>query len=132
MSKMTKEINKISMFVISTSGKLIFYGLAAVLLIMGAKKGYSFGHSIFYAPAMEEEPGTIKTVVLDGDESLMEVGSILERAGLIRDDTAFAIQAKCYDYEVKPGTYELSTAKSSKELINILMEEPTAKEEDAS
>ena len=52
MSRVTKEINKISMAVISISTKLVIYVLLVVLLVLGAKKGYEFGHSIFYAPAM--------------------------------------------------------------------------------
>ena len=56
MSKITREINKISLFVISTSGRIILYGLAAVLIVTGARSAYSFGHGIFYAPAMEAEP----------------------------------------------------------------------------
>ena len=116
MSKITREINKISLFVISTSGRIILYGLAAVLIVTGARSAYSFGHGIFYAPAMEAEPGTEKSIKLDGDESVEEVGKILKKAGLIRDPRTFTIQAKCYGYEVNAGTYELNTSKDSKEL----------------
>jgi len=119
MSKITREINKISLFVISTSGRIILYGLAAILIVTGARSAYSFGHGIFYAPAMEAEPGTEKSVKLTGNESVEEVGKILKKAGLIRDP-----QAKCYGYEVKAGTYELNTSKDSKELIDILKESP--------
>jgi len=123
MSKITKEINRISLAVISISGRLAFYALAAALLVLGARNGYAFGHSIFYAPAMEEKPGTEKTVTLDGDESVREVGEVLLKAGLIRDDKAFSIQALCYSYEVKEGTFALNTSLSSKEIIGILNEE---------
>ena len=123
MSKMTKEINRISMAVISISGRLVFYTLVLALLFVGAKKGYAFGHSIFYAPGMEEAPGRDLTIELDGDESVSEVGRILEENGLIRDDTAFSIQAKCYDYEVKKGSFVLNTSLSSKEIIGILNED---------
>ena len=125
MSKITREINKISLFVISASGRIILYGLAAVLIVTGARSAYSF------APAMEAEPGTEKSIKLDGDESVEEVGKILKKAGLIRDARTFTIQAKCYGYEVNAGTYELNTSKDSKELINILKENPddTAKED---
>lgn len=51
------------------------------------------------------------------------MGKLLEDAGLIRDHVAFSIQAKCYDYEVKKGSFSLNTAQSSKEIINILDEE---------
>ena len=103
MSKITREINKISLFVISTSGRIILYGLAAILIVTGARSAYSFGHGIFYAPAMEAEPGTEKSVKLTGNESVEEVGKILKKAGLIRDPRTFTIQAKCYGYEVKAG-----------------------------
>lgn len=122
MSKITKEINKISLAVISLSGRLVFYALVFVLLFMGARKGYEFGHSIFYAPGMEAKPGTDKTITLDGDESVDEVGKLLEKAGLIRDDAAFSIQAYCYGYEVKKGTFQLNTSLSSKEIIGVLNE----------
>lgn len=131
MSKITKEINKVSLTVIGLSGKLAFYALAAAILILGARKGYEFGHSIFYSPAIDPDPGTTKTITLTGEESVFDVGSMLEKAGLVRDKNAFAIQALCYEYEVKAGTYQLSTADSSKELIHILeagSEEETAAE----
>lgn len=123
MSKVTKEINKISLAVISISTKLVVYVLLIVLLVAGAKKGYEFGHSIFYAPAMEAEPGSDKTIKLNGDESVFDVGEKLEKAGLIRDAKAFTIQAYCYEYEVKKGEYSLNTSLSSKEIINLLGEE---------
>lgn len=126
MSKMTREINRISLAVIGVSGKLIFLALLIVLLVLGAKEGYSFGHSIFYSPAMEEAPGTTKEITLTGRESVLEVGERLEKEGLIRHAQAFAVQAVCYEYEVQAGTYELSTAQSSQEIIDILKKGETA------
>ena len=123
MSKLTKEINKISLAVIGISGRLVFYALVLVLLVLGVRKTYEFGHDIFYAPGMEALPGTEKTVTLDGTESVADVGKLLEDAGLIRDHVAFSIQAKCYDYEQKKGSFSLNTSQSSKEIINILDEE---------
>ena len=128
MSKLTKEINKISLAVIGISGRLVFYALVLVLLVLGVRKTYEFGHDIFYAPGMEALPGTEKIVTLDGTESVADVGKLLEDAGLIRDHVAFTIQAKCYDYEVKKGSLSLNTSQSSKEIINTLDEE-TKKEQ---
>ena len=128
MSKLTKEINKISLAVIGISGRLVFYALVLVLLVLGVRKTYEFGHDIFYAPGMEALPGTEKTVTLDGTESVADVGKLLEDAGLIRDHVAFTIQAQCYDYEVKKGSFSLNTSQSSKEIINTLDEE-TKKEQ---
>lgn len=124
MSKITKEINRISIAVISLSGKLVFYALVIVLLYLGAKRGYEFGHSIFDSPGVEAAPGTNRTIVLEGDETVGEVAAMLEDAGLILDRSAFTIQAYCYEYEVNAGTYVLNTSQSSKELIGILKDEP--------
>ena len=106
----------------------MFYALVLVLLVLGVRKTYEFGHDIFYAPGMEALPGTEKTVTLDGTESVADVGKLLEDAGLIRDHVAFTIQAKCYDYEVKKVSFSLNTSQSSKEIINTLDEE-TKKEQ---
>ncbi len=122
MSKITTEINKISLAVINIAIKLVFYALVVVLLVVAARQSYAFGHSIFYAPAMEESPGRDVTVTLTGDESVREVGRILEEDGLIRDDVSFTIQALCYEYKVKAGEYVLNTSVDSKELIGILNE----------
>ena len=44
------------MMVIGLSGRLIAYALILVVLILGVRRAYEFGHSIFYSPGMEEEP----------------------------------------------------------------------------
>ena len=124
MSRVTKEINKMSLAVISFCGHLVLYTLVAVLLFMGAKKGYEFGYSIFYAPGIDKAPGVEKVVTLDGSESVSEVGKLLEDIGLIRDHSAFSIQAKVYGYEVQEGVWELNTSLSSKEMIDLLKEAP--------
>ena len=131
MSRVTKEINRISIMVIGLSGRLIAYAFVLVLLIFGIRRAYEFGHSIFYSPGMEEKPGTEKTVTISGEESIAEVGQILEDAGLIRDSLAFTIQAMVYEYDVQAGTYELNTSESSKEIIKILKNAPAEETEAA-
>ena len=70
MSKLTKEINKISLAVIGISGRLVFYALVLVLLVLGVRKTYEFGHDIFYAPGMEALPATEKTEMCIRDRHL--------------------------------------------------------------
>lgn len=122
MSRVTREINKISIMVISVSGRLIIYALILVCLVFGARRAYEFGHRIFYSPAIDPEPGTVKVVTLKENESVFQVGERLEDAGLIRDGLSFAIQAMIYEYKVQGGTYELNTAQSSRDIINELKE----------
>ncbi len=128
MSRVTKEINKMSMAVISFCGHLVLYALVAVLLLMGAKKGYEFGYSVFYAPGMDPSPGYEKVVTLNGTESVSEVGKLLEDLGLIRDHSAFSVQALCYEYKAQEGTWVLNTSLTSKEIISALKEAPEGEE----
>ena len=122
MSRATKEINRITGAIIGISGRLIVCALVVLLLYEGVTKGYEFGHSIFFSPGMEAAPGTDKTFRLTGEESVREVGRLLEEAGLIRDRNAFSIQAFCYEYEVQAGEFKLNTSMTSKEIISALEE----------
>ena len=122
MSRATKEINRITGAIIGISGRLIVCALVVLLLYEGVTKGYEFGHSIFFSPGMEAAPGTDKTFRLTGEESVREVGRLLEEAGLIRDSNAFSIQAFCYEYEVQAGEFKLNTSMTSKEIISALEE----------
>ena len=129
MSRMTKEINKITGTIISISGKLIIYAVVIMLLVEGVTKGYAFGHEVFYATAMSEAPGKDITVTIGEDTSLSEVAGDLHQLGLVNNKYAVIIQSYFYDYEVYPGTYVLNTSLTSKEILGIISEVPEEDEE---
>lgn len=131
MSRITKEINKITGTIIGISGKLIVYAVVILLLFEGITRGYAFGHDIFYATAMEEEPGTPKTVTIPKGYTASDASKALEEAGLIDNTLAFQIQKMFYDYEIYPGTYELNTSMTSKEILQELNVEPEEGKEGA-
>ncbi len=124
MSQMTRDINKITGTVISISGKLIIYAVVILLLVEGVTRGYAFGHSVFYSVPMESGAGTEKIIDISEGLSAYETAKLLKRRGLVANDLAVYIQMKFYDYEVHPGTYTLSTAMTSKEILQILNEKP--------
>lgn len=124
MSRITREINKITGTIIGISGKLIVYAVVILLLFEGVTRGYAFGHDIFYATAMEEAPGTPKTVTIPKGYTTAEASELLKETGLIDNVYAFQIQKMFYDYDIHPGTYELSTAMTSKEILQELNAEP--------
>lgn len=128
MSRMTKEINKITGTIIGISGKLIVYAVVILLLFEGITRGYAFGHDIFYATAMEEAPGTPKTVTIPKGYTSSEAAEVLRDAGLIDNVLAFQIQKLFYDYDIHPGTYELNTSMTSKEILQELNTEPETAE----
>ncbi|NBH70838.1 aminodeoxychorismate lyase [Clostridiaceae bacterium] len=129
MSQMTKEINAITGTIIGVSGKLIIYALVILLLVEGMTRGYAFGHEVFYATAMDPEPGIRYALTIPEGQDAAETARVLKDVGLIRNEYAVRIQMWFYDYEVYPGTYELSTAMTSKEILQQLNVKPEAVEE---
>ena len=122
MSQITKEINAITGTIIGISGKLILYALVILLLVEGISRGYAFGHEVFYATAMEPSPGTRYALTIP------ETAKLLKDVGLIKNEYAVQIQMWFYDYETYPGTYELSTSMTSKEILQILNVKPETEE----
>lgn len=131
MSRMTKEINKITGTIIGISGKLIVYAVVILLLFEGITRGYAFGHNIFYATAMEEAPGRPKTVTIPKGYTTSDVARALYDAGLIDNMYAFQIQKMFYDYDIHPGTFELNTSMTSKEILQELNAESETEEDEA-
>ncbi|MCI6886631.1 MAG: endolytic transglycosylase MltG [Lachnospiraceae bacterium] len=124
MSRVTKEINRITGTIIGISGKLILYALVILLLVEGMSRGYAFGHEVFYPTAMEEAPGTDKIITVPEQQKPSETIEVLHDVGLIGNPYAAMIQIRFYDYEIYPGTYTLNTSMTSKEILQILNEKP--------
>ena len=124
MSQMTKEINAITGTIIGISGKLIIYALVILLLVEGMTRGYAFGHEVFYATSMEPAPGIMYSVTIPEGQKPSETARLLKDTGLIRNEYAVRIQMWFYDYEAYPGTYDLGTAMTSKEILQILNVKP--------
>ena len=127
MSSRTREINKITMAIISISVKLMLLALLILLLYEAVIRGYAFGHAVFYAEAVEAAPGHNITVVVKDGEDVSQTAGELEKKGLIKNIYAFLFQSRFYDYDkIYPGTYTSkrsfkSSAKSRKrqKMINL-------------
>lgn len=128
MSAGMKEINKITVTIISVSIKLIIYAVIFLLLYEGVTRGYAFGYEVFRPSPMAAPPGVDKVVTIEED-SASEVAAQLKRLGLIPNEIIFLIQDKFYDYKIYPGTYTLNTSMTSKDILQMLNEEPEVLEE---
>lgn len=125
MSSRTSDINKITSVIISISLRLIAYALIILLLYEAVVRGFAFGHQVFYAEAAEPAPGRDMTVVMDEGESVSEAAGLLASRGLIKSEFAFVFQSVFYDYDtIYPGTYDLNTSMTSKEILQLLNEKP--------
>ena len=125
MSDATREINKVTGTIIRVSWKLIVYAVVALLMYEGVTRGYAFGHDIFSSSAMASEPGVDMRVTIKDEEEVADIGTALERAGVIKSRYAIIIQCIFYDYgtsdhPVEGGTYLLNNSMTSKEIILAL------------
>ena len=129
MSRRTREINRITTAIITISIKLMVLALLVLLLYEAVVRGFAFGHEIFYAEAAEAAPGRNITFVVKDKETVEKVAGELKKKGLIKNEFAFQFQSRFYDYgNIYPGTYELNTSMTSKEILQELNTEPEDRE----
>ena len=116
------------------SAMIVRIAVAAVIIIVVFKlaiSAYDFGYQIFAdVPVSEGEGRTVNVVVSEG-QSIKELAKILEQKGLIKNAKVFYIQEQLSDYKdmIKPGTYELSTAMNSEQMLAILCDVQAEQEE---
>jgi len=105
--------------------------IAAVIAIMGTgiKKAYAFGHSIFYAEAMEEEPGHDVTVSIPEGTDAKGVATLLINKGLADNKYSIIVQSRFFEYEVVPGTYKFNTSMTSRDILKQINEGPSEEKE---
>lgn len=134
MSRVTKEINKITGTIIGVSGKLIIYALVILLLYEGVTRGFSFGYQVFHSTGVAPEPGRDIQVVIGEEDTLTDIAKMLKEKGLINNEYAFLIQSMVYEYgksgehEIVPGTFVLNNSTPSKEIV-IELRDGTGEEE---
>ena len=131
-SKTTKQINKITGAVILISIRVVLIAVIIVVAGNGIKLAYDFGHSIFYAQAVEEAPGHDVTITIPEGADEKDAATLLKNKGLIDNKYQIIVQAKFFDYEVKPGTYTLNTSQTSREILKQLNDGPPEEEQNVS
>ena len=102
--------------------KVAFAVIVVYLVYTGASTCYDYGYRIFTEPAISSGEGRKITVTLTSDMSATEIGNTLQEKGLVRDGRLFALQYLLSEYKKdwKPGTYELSTAMTAEEMMEVM------------
>lgn len=113
---------KIAVFGAKSILRLLVYILVVCSIILLCKTAYSFGYSIYKQKPMSEAPGQAVTVVVPEGSSTMDIGSILEKKGLVESQMMFVIQEYFSEYhgELQAGTYLLNTAMIPNEIMAVL------------
>lgn len=113
------ELKQIAGAILSTMIRLTITIVVIYFIYNVGIESYNFGYRVFADVAMEISPGRDKDVTIVEGKSVMEIGEILEEAGLIKDAKIFFVQELLSEYhgELKPGIYTLNTSMSGTELM---------------
>lgn len=113
--------------------KVVFAIAVVYIIYRGAETCYDYGYRIFTEPAVSSGEGRTITVIVPEDASALELGELFESRGLVKDAKLFALQYLLSEYrkDMKPGTYELSTAMTAEEMMEV-MAAPGEEEDGAS
>ncbi len=109
--------------------------LAAVAVVFviyqGAELCYDYGYRIFTEPAVSNTEGRTIAVSVTEDMSPLQIGELFESKGLVRDSKLFALQYLLSEYykDVKAGEFELSTAMTAEEMMEVMAAEETVDKE---
>lgn len=108
--------------VCGTIFKVIFTVVVAMLIYKGAILAYDYGYRVFMEPAVSIGEGRTVPVTITEGMSPAEMGELLASKGLIRDGRLFAVQYLLSEYreDVSAGEYELSTAMTVEEMLQIM------------
>ena len=92
------------------------------LIYRGASVCYDYGYRIFTEPAVSSGEGRSVTVTITEDMSPADIGELFQTKGLVEDATLFTLQYYFSEFrrDVKRGEYELSTAMTAEEMMEVM------------
>ena len=100
--------------------RIVIYAAVLLMLFGGARKGSEFGQEIFDPSPVSAGPGAEKQITVKEGDTASLLASELEQDGLISSSLIFKIQAKLFEAEFEPGTYTVTTAMDSREILDVL------------
>lgn len=126
------KIRDVVLSICETILKLAFIAAMVVLIYKGALIAYDYGYRIFEEKPMASnaEDGREVVVVIPEGMSAKEMGELLYKKGLIRDENLFQIQYFLSEFkeDLLPGEFTLNTAMTVEEMMEAMTVEPVEKE----
>lgn len=116
--------------VFGTILKVIVTIAVVFFIYKGALLCYDYGYRIFMEPAVSAGEGRTITVEISEDMTGEEMGNLLASKGLIRDAKLFRLQYLLSEFreDIKSGTYDLSTAMTAEEMMEVMAAEAVEEE----
>ena len=108
--------------------RILVYVFILLLIFIAGRWAYSFGYKVFdqKTMALTEDSAREETIMIQENDSVHQIGKVLENHGLIQDADVFWMQEKLSDHhgKIKPGTYILNTFQTVDEMLEIMSGEP--------
>jgi UPF0755 protein len=113
--------------------KVVVFAAIAMFIFNASVKAYDYGYRVFAEEPVSAGEGRIISVIVENDDSVTDIGEMLEEKGLIRDGRLFTIQEFLSEYhgKIQPGIYDLSTAMTSQEMMAVIAAQSTGEDEEA-
>lgn len=126
------KTSKLILAVVSTILKVVVAVAVVLVIYRGAMTCYEYGYRIFEEAPMSTGEGRTVTVTVTEKMSPKEIGTLLLSKGLIRDDKLFVLQYHLSEFkkDVKPGTFELTTAMTVEEMMEVMASGPAVEDEE--
>ncbi|MDE6882926.1 MAG: endolytic transglycosylase MltG [Lachnospiraceae bacterium] len=111
--------------------KITAFVFIAMFVIRTAAAAHDYGFRVFAEKPMDVGEGRTISVSIGNADSAKEVGEMLQERGLIRDATLFRIQELLSENhgKIRPGIYDLTTAMTAQEMLEVIAAKPDEEEE---
>lgn len=108
--------------IVATIAKIAVAAVVIVVVFKLAVGSYEFGYQIFADAPVDTGNGRTVSVTVSEGQGSREIAKILKQKGLIKDANVFYLQEQLSDYKglIKPGSYELSTAMTGTQMLEIM------------
>ena len=122
-------------YVVGATAQIIFKVVLFTFIIMYifrmSTAAYDYGYRVFTEPPLTYGEGRIISVYIEDGSSALDVGEMLQEKGLIRDGKLFMVQELLSEYhnQIQPGIYDLSTAMTAQEILEVIAQETETDEE---
>ena len=120
------KVRDIVLTVCETILKIAIIVVISMFIYRGALLAYDYGYRIFEEPAMTEGEGREVVITIPEGMSAKEMGELLFKRGLIRDEKLFRIQYALSEYkeDLLPGTFTLRTNMTVEEMLKVMTVDP--------
>ncbi len=97
---------------------LVFYTVVIIGLLWATKESFQFGYDVFNGKPLTETKGEVIRYTVEEGDSIRKIAADLEELGLIENQYIMIVQKVFYNVHYKPGTFELNSGMTSKEMLD--------------